>query len=50
MKILIIVPAFNEEASLPGVLQDLRERLPSADILVVNDGSGDSTAAIARSR
>lgn len=48
MKILIIVPAFNEEASLPGVLRDLREQMPSADILVVNDGSEDSTSKIAR--
>ncbi len=50
MKILIIVPAFNEEASLPGVLRDLREQMPSADVLVVNDGSGDSTSRTARDR
>jgi glycosyltransferase involved in cell wall biosynthesis len=48
MKILIIVPAFNEEESLPGVIQDLREHAPTADVLVVNDGSMDRTAAIAR--
>lgn len=50
MKILIIVPAFNEEASLPGVLRDLREQMPSADVLVVNDGSEDSTSKTARDR
>ena len=48
MKILIIVPAYNEEASLPGVIQDLRENMPSAHVLLVNDGSRDRTAAIAR--
>ena len=48
MKILIIVPAYNEEASLPGVIRDLRENMPSADVLVVNDGSRDGTARIAR--
>lgn len=48
MKILIIVPAYNEEESLPGVLLDLREHMPSADVLVVNDGSRDRTARIAR--
>lgn len=48
MKLLIIVPAYNEEASLPGVLLDIREHMPSADILVVNDGSSDKTASIAR--
>ncbi len=48
MKILIIVPAYNEEASLPGVIRDLREQVPQADILVVNDGSKDATTTIAR--
>jgi glycosyltransferase involved in cell wall biosynthesis len=43
MKILVIVPAYNEEESLPGVIADLRRNLPTADILVVNDGSTDST-------
>ena len=46
--ILIIIPAFNEEASLPGVIQDLRSNLPEADILVVDDGSRDRTAETAR--
>lgn len=44
---LIIIPAFNEEASLPGVIQDLRTNFPEGDILVVDDGSRDRTAAIA---
>ena len=48
MKILIIVPAYNEEESLPGVIQDLREHIPSADVLVVNDGSHDATVLVAR--
>jgi hypothetical protein len=48
MKILIIVPAYNEEASLPGVVRDLSEHIPAADVLVVNDGSYDATALVAR--
>jgi glycosyltransferase involved in cell wall biosynthesis len=48
MKTLIIVPAYNEEESLPGVIRDLRENMPSADMLVVNDGSRDGTSRIAR--
>jgi len=48
MKILIIVPAYNEEESLPGVIRDLRENIRLADILVVNDGSKDATARIAK--
>jgi glycosyltransferase involved in cell wall biosynthesis len=47
-KILIIIPAYNEEECLPGVMQDLRNHGPDADILVVDDGSRDRTAAVAR--
>ncbi len=49
MKILIIIPAYNEEESLPGVIGDLRAHVPSVELLVVNDGSRDGTARIARS-
>jgi glycosyltransferase involved in cell wall biosynthesis len=49
MKLLVIVPAYNEEASIPGVLRDLREHGPSAEVLVVNDGSRDATSRLARS-
>jgi glycosyltransferase involved in cell wall biosynthesis len=45
---LIIVPAYNEEESLPGVIRDLRENIGFADILVVNDGSRDATARTAQ--
>jgi len=48
MKILIIIPAFNEEKSLPGVIHDLRENISLVDILVVNDGSRDRTEFVAR--
>jgi len=44
---LVFVPAWNEEESLPGVLDELRQELPEADVLVVDDGSTDRTAAIA---
>jgi glycosyltransferase involved in cell wall biosynthesis len=46
---LVIIPAFNEEASLPAVLSDLRRSRPDLDVLVVDDGSVDGTAAVARS-
>lgn len=45
---LVIIPAFNEEASLPAVLASLRARVPQYDVLVVDDGSADNTAAVAR--
>ena len=47
-KLLIILPAWNEQEALPGVLDELHEALPEADFLVVNDGSTDRTATVAR--
>jgi glycosyltransferase involved in cell wall biosynthesis len=48
MKILVIIPVFNEEETLRGVIVGIRSFLSQADILVVNDGSTDSTGSIAR--
>lgn len=48
MKTLVIIPAFNEEETLRGVILGIRSFLSQADILVVNDGSTDSTGVIAR--
>jgi glycosyltransferase involved in cell wall biosynthesis len=45
---LVFIPAWNEEHSLPAVLEDLRRELPGADVLVVDDGSSDATAEVAR--
>jgi len=49
-KILIIVPAFNEEGSVGEVIEEVRTHLSQADILIVNDGSTDLTSEIAKSR
>lgn len=46
--VLVFVPAWNEEQNLPAVLDDLRRVLPSADVLVVDDGSTDRTADVSR--
>jgi glycosyltransferase involved in cell wall biosynthesis len=45
---IVFIPAWNEEASLPGVLSESRRALPDADLLVIDDGSSDQTAAVAR--
>jgi glycosyltransferase involved in cell wall biosynthesis len=45
---LVFIPAWNEEENLPAVLDELRAGLPGADVLVVDDGSTDGTAAVAR--
>lgn len=42
-KLLVIIPAFNESESLPLTLPKVAAALPNADILVVNDGSRDTT-------
>lgn len=43
-----MVPALNEEGSVGDVVAELREKAPGYDVLVVDDGSTDSTAAVAR--
>src|SRR6185437_2399074 len=45
---VIFIPAWNEEESLPAVLDGLRAEILDADVLVVDDGSTDRTAAVAR--
>ncbi|MCU1422407.1 MAG: glycosyl transferase family 2 [Microbacteriaceae bacterium] len=45
---LIVMPAYNEEASIGSVLREVFEVLPGAAVLVVDDGSHDSTADVAR--
>ncbi len=44
---LVIIPAFNEEDSLPAVLATLRAGAPQYDVLVVDDGSDDRTSEVA---
>jgi hypothetical protein len=45
---IVFIPALNEEDNLPAVLDELRDGLPGVDVLVVDDGSTDGTAAVAR--
>src|SRR3954449_13362373 len=45
---LVFIPAWNEEASLPAVIADTRAELPDVDVLVIDDGSTDATAQVAR--
>jgi glycosyltransferase involved in cell wall biosynthesis len=44
---LAIVPAFNEEASIGGVVFEILDFDPSFEVLVVDDGSSDATSACA---
>lgn len=47
MRLSIVLPAKNEAEGLRRVLPALRERMPEAEIIVVDDGSTDATAAVA---
>jgi len=47
-KTLIVMPAFNEEASVASVIAEVNSIVPEATVLVVDDGSKDATSARAR--
>ena len=49
MSLLVVIPAFNEANSIANVIQDIRIHIPSATILVVDDGSSDKTVEVAES-
>ncbi|GAB3189185.1 glycosyltransferase involved in cell wall biosynthesis [Micromonospora palomenae] len=46
-RVLIIIPALNESGSIADVVGEVRGELPGVDVLVVDDGSTDRTAAVA---
>lgn len=51
MKLVIQIPCYNEEATLPRTLADLPEEIPGVDeieILIIDDGSRDRTVPVAR--
>lgn len=47
MKISIILPAKNEAAAIGAAVASIRQHYPDAEVIVVNDGSTDSTAEVA---
>lgn len=49
MKILAIVPALNEAENIGSVVRNLKQTSPGLDVLVIDDGSTDQTAELARS-
>ena len=49
-KVLLVIPAFNEEKNIERVVEDLVRGFPYLDYVVVNDGSRDSTAKICRDK
>jgi hypothetical protein len=45
---VLILPAYDEAASLPGLLAEVRRVAPGFEVVVVDDGSRDETASVAR--
>lgn len=50
MKVLVIIPAYNEEKSIEKVVENLKNNYPQYDYLIVNDGSTDRTEEICREK
>ncbi|HIT63373.1 MAG TPA: glycosyltransferase family 2 protein [Candidatus Ventrimonas merdavium] len=49
-EVLVVIPAFNEEANIEIVVDELIREYPQFDYVVVNDGSRDRTAEICREK
>jgi glycosyltransferase involved in cell wall biosynthesis len=47
VKVSIIIPVFNEASTIGGLVQKIKMLNPEYEIIVINDGSGDDTAAVA---
>ncbi len=47
-RLLVAIPALNEAETIEAVIHEVRSKVPGADILVIDDGSRDGTAFIAR--
>lgn len=48
MKVLVIIPAYNEQDNIESVINNLTQNYPQYNYIVVNDGSRDKTADICR--
>lgn len=48
MNLLAIVPAFNESANIANVVRDITQTIPGISVTVIDDGSRDNTAQVAR--
>jgi glycosyltransferase involved in cell wall biosynthesis len=46
VKLLVAIPAYNEEGTISDVIQDVQKHLLLADILVIDDGSTDNTKSV----
>jgi glycosyltransferase involved in cell wall biosynthesis len=49
LKVLVIIPAYNEEKNISNVIRNINTADIKVDVVVVNDGSADRTAEVAKS-
>jgi len=47
VKTLVVIPAYDEAATIQDVVKRTRDEMPAADVVVVNDGSSDDTPRLA---
>lgn len=47
MRILVVVPTYNEALNLPHLIPRVLDAVPQVQIMVVDDGSPDGTASVA---
>jgi len=47
-KILVIIPAYNEEKNIEKVIKSIRKNLADSDIVIIDDFSSDRTSCIAK--
>lgn len=48
MRMLIIIPAYNESQNIKSVWEEVRKNRPDADVVVINDGSADETEQVCK--
>ena len=47
-KVLFVIPAYNEEANIKRVLDEIKKEVKNADVIVINDSSTDNTKQIVK--
>ena len=49
MRVLLIIPAYNEEKNIRSLIVDIRQTVPDFDFVIINDASKDNTKAVCES-